>query len=840
LVKFHNYGFDIKYSVLVEFGRITGSIFLARLNVQSERVQRLIDERVVPLFFAYESIAALTKALNTALQTAGIPGTLHPNRLHTLLSNDLSRGVNEATIELTEQATVLAFAQDASIPERASKTLGDLQREAVRLHLFAGATGSEAGERMGLPAAVVVRLLGGGKEFPPQSGSAVLAAEETLDQRQLPPDWSYQDTAVARCMEAFARRPSGRIGLILPTGAGKTRTALRIVLTMLEKSSNAKAPVYWVTHRRNLREQAFRELQKLIAEGHERITAERLTELANRIKFVMVGNLAPLLEGAAVKPALIVVDEAHHAAAPSYGPVFANPWGAPVLLLTATPNRSDSLPIGIDEIAFTITYRELAERRAVLTPKFLDLPVENFDWSPEAVDDLADYIIDRTSAEFTKVLVLAPRVDRVEEFYRALLNRLPEDHPLELEDLGYVHGTGNSLGIGNEDFLARFSNKPRAVLVSAQLLLEGFDDPGINTVVLTYPSTSVIRLMQAAGRCVRYAPDKRAAYVVQARNDSIAYHFDQRWLYQEIDDFLRPQLKDIEYGSIANLKEIANSIFQSHNVDAGVTTRMLRRIETIVPGETCRIFLYGLPYFGAEDKFETEARWSATLETADVSNMLRTLFNGFCALGADLSDPSDYLVRDGVAHGVVKDVAQGSRWMEMMGLLTASYFAKREVHGPAPIESSGSRPYRPNSATTWLKYVTLTFRPAVPAVLVDFLKDCHNAQQVEALYLERLTEHAAAVKVPLPLGGSEAFLLSTESKNELDTATSSLRTKLAAVEPQDQFGALAAFIAGAPYLGLPMRLLARFEFLVNTVDRSERILILKDLTNHEPKEVAND
>jgi hypothetical protein len=68
---------------------------------------------VVPLFFAYESIAALTKALNTALQNAGIPGTLHPNRLHTLLSNDLSRGVNEATIELTEQASALAFARSA-------------------------------------------------------------------------------------------------------------------------------------------------------------------------------------------------------------------------------------------------------------------------------------------------------------------------------------------------------------------------------------------------------------------------------------------------------------------------------------------------------------------------------------------------------------------------------------------------------------------------------------------------------------------------------------------------------------------------------------------------------
>ena len=799
---------------------------MARLNVQSERVQRLIDERMIPLFFVCGSIAALTKALNSALKGAGVSGTLHPNRLHTLLSNDLSRGVNEATIELTEQATAIAFAQDSSIQERATNAQSDLHREASRLHLFAGANGNEAAERLGLPAAVAVRLLSGKPEASTLRGSTTLLADDILDQRQLPPDWSYQDTAVARCIEAFGRRPSGRVGLILPTGAGKTRTALRIVSTMLEKSGDPKAPVYWVTHRRNLREQAYRELQKLIAEGHEQITAERLTELANRIKFVMVGNLTPLLEGAAVRPTLLVVDEAHHAAAPSYGPVFANPWGVPVLLLTATPNRSDSLPIGIDEIAFTITYRELAERRAVLTPKFLDLPVENFDWSAEAVDDLVDYVIDRTSTEFTKVLVLAPRVDRVEEFYRALVNRLPEDHPLELEDLGFVHGTGNSLGIGNEDFLARFSNKPRAVLVSAQLLLEGFDDPGINTVVLTYPSTSVIRLMQAAGRCVRYAPDKRAAYVVQARNDSLAYHFDQRWLYQEIDDFLRPQLKDIEYGSISELKEIMGSLFQSHNVDAGVATRLLSRIDGIVPGETCRLFLYGLPYFGAEDTFDTDARWGATLETSNSSIMLRTLFNGYCALGADLSDPSDYLMRDGVAHGVVKDVVQGSRWLEMMGLLTASYFAKREVHGPAPLETSGSRPYRPNGATTWLKYITFSFRPAVPSALAEFLRDCHNIAEMESRYLEAPTSWAAAIKVPLPLGGSEAFILDELAFAELDQATHLLRSRLADTEPKNQFSVLAGCIAGADHVRVPVRLALRFEFLLSPAAKADRVLML--------------
>ena len=190
---------------------------MARLNVQSERVQRLIVERVVPLFLAHGNIAALTKALNDALRGAGGGGTLHPNRLHALLSNDASRGLNEATVQLTEQAAELAFDRDAAIPERATKVLDELQQEASRLHLFSGATADEVGQRLVLPAAVAVRLLSGSVAM----GAGVLAAslpEDVSESRPLPPDWSYQDTAVARCVEAFGRRPSGRIGLIFWPG----------------------------------------------------------------------------------------------------------------------------------------------------------------------------------------------------------------------------------------------------------------------------------------------------------------------------------------------------------------------------------------------------------------------------------------------------------------------------------------------------------------------------------------------------------------------------------------------------------------------------------------------
>jgi hypothetical protein len=301
-------------------------------------------------------------------------------------------------------------------------------------------------------------------------------------------------------------------------------------------------------------------------------------------------------------------------------------------------------------------------------------------------------------------------------------------------------------------------------------------------------------------------------------------------LYQEIDDFLHPRLVDIDYGTHSELVTKCAELLHHHQVEAGAARRVLPRLEALRPGDACRVFLYGLPYFGAPEDFGTSARWGAVLETTEMSESTRGVFNAFCALGADLSDPTDFLLREGVKHGITKDLVTGSRWMEFMGLLTASYFAKREVHGPAPVDATEARPYRQHGATTWLTYVTFNYRPAVPATLSAFLRDCHNAEQIEIAYLQRPLDHTSAVKVPLPLGGSEAFLLDGPSSQELDDALAQLKAELAQAEPQRQFSVLGGFLAGASYKALPSRLLGRSEFLLASNDRLDRVLVLRQFS----------
>lgn len=789
---------------------------MARRSVLSDEVQAVV-RRLVPILLTTGSIAGVVRVLNEALGDETGERQLHANRISALLSDDVARGVHERTLELTELALARLPADSTS---DASNKLADVRHRALALREPRNENLSELAHSLNLPRAVVRAALFG--------TDPTFALDAGVAEKQPPlgaPDWSYQDLAVARVHDACRRRGDGRIGLVLPTGAGKTRVALRIILERLS-AAPPSARVIWVTHRKTLKRQAFRQLGKLL-ESNASLPADA-DKLANRILFAMVGEVAGLLAGLDDAPALIVVDEAHHAAAPSYKPVFDPRPACPVLLLTATPNRPDALPIGAEEIAFTITYRELAERGTIVIPEFIPFEVPDFDWSAEGLNDLVDWLIDETSDRFRKVLIIAPRVDRVEEFYARFVERLQHerDHPLTLDDVGFIHGTRNSLGLPDEDFLERFEDKPRGLLVSAQMLLEGFDDPAIDTVVITYPTSSVIRLMQAAGRCVRQHPGKTRAYVVQANNADLAYRFDQRWLYQELDDFLRPELIDESYGAPAERRVLIEQLLDRHHVSADDRQSALAQVDGVGPGQEVRLLFYGKPYFGDPGQFDSKANWGVFVETPSNSTAFRQIFNSFSAMGAQASDPTDFLTKAAPAVGVDRDLSPGSMWRKLGLILTASFCAREELYGTPMFGLQGHRPKPKTGPTTWLRYATFSFHPRVPPALAGFLADCHNRRKLEEAYLEGSDLYAAAIKVPLPLGGSEGLLLLPVVFETFEARLRSLRAALRLVEPGNRFASLAAHLATGEQLGLPAQFASRIELFLHDSAGVDRIFKL--------------
>ncbi len=145
-------------------------------------------------------------------------------------------------------------------------------------------------ERLDLPPAVASRVLTDagiidGKVAADRDRPAFVAARA-----RTAPDWSFQDTAHSRCLDSLAQDPNRKVGLVLPTGGGKTRVAMRIALSSLARSSRQDSTVLWVTHRTRLKTQAHRELQRAITKGTPDLPDDAVGLLGERVEFCMISG----------------------------------------------------------------------------------------------------------------------------------------------------------------------------------------------------------------------------------------------------------------------------------------------------------------------------------------------------------------------------------------------------------------------------------------------------------------------------------------------------------------------------------------------------------------------
>jgi superfamily II DNA or RNA helicase len=754
------------------------------------------------------SVNALAEALSPDNQDGG--QRVYPNRIHGLLSGDPSRSINTATLETIEHAL-------DRLEAPAAGNGSSLQRSRVEQAIAAAQASTpdpnaalgRVADELEVPLAVV-RFVANATPSAHVSPAFSTSPE---------PDWSWQDEAVTKAVGALGKSANYKAGLIVPTGGGKTRVSLRVILRWLAQGDREDTVALWVTHRTRLRVQARRALEQLLSEpGH--VPDDAASLFADRIKFVMLSDVPHAIATYGEKITLVVVDEAHHAAAPSYEPIFTDVV-APGLFLTATPNRMDNLPIGIEEIAYTITYRKLFERGCVIEPVFdppLDLP--GLDWSSsEGLRDLADELLERAEHDFTKVLVAVSMRERAETLYESLSELLDErpHHPLEAADIGFVHGSRASGPGSPNDYVDEFTARPRGILVAtSQLLGEGFDDPLIDAAVVTYPSNSIGHLMQVAGRALRVAPGKTSAHIVQVRESSLEYHFEQRWLYQDISDTLRPDLLDITYGSAGEFRSRLDSILEQHNVASVFGQRIQAEVAALDDGAgEVSLMLTGIPYFEPSGGFPEGASWGAILVTPQERYRFAHIFNDVSARTEDIKHVEGYL-----APFIAPDHRPGSAWKSYVDLITAMEYARREINR-IPYAGAEDRSYRSNRGTTWLKYVRLSFDPAVPEALQEFLADATNKDELIAQYLDDPGGWAAAVRVVLPLSASIAWLLRKEQAQWLAQARQELVARLSKAAPERGFEQIAAWRGGLEHAPVSQALIDHIAGLLRA-DRFER------------------
>lgn len=326
----------------------------------------------------------------------------------------------------------------------------------------------------------------------------------------------YQQQAIADLRAAFragARSPL----LVAPTGAGKTV----IIAAVLQGVASRGRSAIVLVHRRELIAQTSAKLT--LADVPHGIIAAGVSGANASIQVASVQTLARRLDRIAAQPDLIVIDEAHHATAGTWGKALTHWPEALRLGVTATPVRQDGrgLKAVFDRLVLGPSTAELISG-GFLCPARI--------YAPPPVADLSglhrragDYAIDEAAERMDRPTVTG---DAIAHYQRLAAGQRAIAFCCNVKHAEHVCAAFNHAGVKAATLLgctdplrrdatvARFAAGELQVLVTVDVVSEGFDIPAAGCAILLRPTQSLGLYLQQVGRVLRPSPGKAAAIVL--------------------------------------------------------------------------------------------------------------------------------------------------------------------------------------------------------------------------------------------------------------------------------------------------------------------------------------
>ena len=340
----------------------------------------------------------------------------------------------------------------------------------------------------------------------------------------------YQTEALARVGAAAARGVRRQLG-VAATGLGKT-----VMFCALAREMGVRTLV--VAHRDELIEQAAAKVREVwpgvdvgIVKGsrnevHAQVVVASIQTLARPTRLAAITAPTELF---AIAPfGLVVIDEAHHSAAPSYRAVMdalrCGQDDGPLLLgVTATPDRGDGKGLDdlFDEVTFAYDLRwgiareylsDLRGIRVSLAADLSKLKVNRGDYdmgqAGQMLEDAnAPDLIARAwlaHAKGRRTLVFTPTVATAQavaaEFVGRGVRAGSVDGAMDMDD--------------RRGILAAYSRGDLDVLVNCMVLTEGYDEPRTDCIIVARPTKSRALYTQMVGRGTRIHPDKSDCLVI--------------------------------------------------------------------------------------------------------------------------------------------------------------------------------------------------------------------------------------------------------------------------------------------------------------------------------------
>lgn len=393
---------------------------------------------------------------------------------------------------------------------------------------------------------------------------------------------SFQKPAVKAIVKDFTKNFTGRFLLVIPTGGGKTFTAVKSVCALFDsgKLKVSDDKVLWVAHRTELLTQAKETFEKFL------INNKSLIDLDKNIAFAMVPGQKKLKDLMAEKNIkLAVIDEAHHSAATSYQIIMSN-TNIGVLGLTATPSRHDGEPLEFEHESYSVGFPDLIRKGLILKPHIRKIKTGASytigDLDKEGMEALNNgnrnsciaNEIKNNLEDYRKVIIFVGTNNHAEVLCNQL--RKIEDIANCYESIDYIHSGRFSNEADRKSFIGHQQSLGRSIIVNVQMLTEGYDDSKINTVIMAAPSKSKLYYMQAVGRAIRMNENDllKKAYVVEIEEKlpNIQYRIDNRWLFSDISDAIEPDVLDFIYSNEQEFEDRFVEMYEKYNVEQSLRT----------------------------------------------------------------------------------------------------------------------------------------------------------------------------------------------------------------------------------------------------------------------------
>lgn len=383
-------------------------------------------------------------------------------------------------------------------------------------------------------------------------GAVPYAAEP--DQERIRPQYGlfpHQRKAADRVL-ARLRGNRGRVILHMPTGAGKTRTAMHVVSRFL--TSSEPAVIVWLAGSAELLEQAAEALQdSWTTLGNREIEILRFwgkhtPDLSDLTDGVVIAGfqkvhalrtkepLALMRFGKGVS--LVVVDEAHQAIAPTYRALIETlvdtGSGNALVGLTATPGRTwadiaadeelseffggQKVMLEIEGWDDPVAY--LMDEGYLARPTFRNLTYEStpdltdrLKVAVQAEDDFSSEALEALANEVNRNVVIIDEVKRLIDVghSRIILFGASVHHAqllaaaLSACEIDARVVTGNTATTVRSRIIKAFRGQTSQpmVLCNFGVLTTGFDAPNTSAAIVARPTRSLVLFSQMVGRATR-------------------------------------------------------------------------------------------------------------------------------------------------------------------------------------------------------------------------------------------------------------------------------------------------------------------------------------------------